>query len=50
MHQCCRTVTTNCVFLRMKKNLVNLSTEQYGLDIINIEVEAFHLRSSPLSL
>ena len=53
MHQCCRTVTTNHVFLRTKgllKNLVNLNNEEHCLDSVNIEVEEFHLHSAPLSL
>ena len=47
MQQCCQTVTTNhAFFLRTKglfKILVNLNTEEYRLDIVNIKVEVFHL-------
>ena len=38
-------------FFKELKNLVNLNTEEYRLDIVaDIENEAFHLHSTLLSL
>ena len=38
-------------FFKELKNLVNLNTEEYRLDIVaDIENEAFHLQSTLLSL
>ena len=50
MHQCCLTVTINCAVFNNEGIIdpVNLSTEEYHLDIGNIEVEKFHLHSALL--